>query len=43
MRLYLKHLEQLGFGVPDGFVEARYRIHHGDLLNGGRGEVLLRE
>jgi formylmethanofuran dehydrogenase subunit C len=43
MRLYLRHLQTLGWSIPDAVIETRYRIHHGDLLNGGRGEVLLRE
>jgi len=43
MRLYLRHLQTLGWSVPDACLEARFRIHHGDLLNGGRGEVLLRD
>jgi formylmethanofuran dehydrogenase subunit C len=43
LRLYLRHLQKLGLSVSDACIDARYRIHHGDLLNGGRGEVLLRD
>ena len=40
--LYLRELARLGFPVDDGLAEANYQMHHGDLLAGGRGEVLFR-
>lgn len=43
MRLYLVRLRKLGLSVSDELLAGRYRMHHGDALAGGRGEVLVRE
>ena len=42
MQLLLRKLKELGFPVPDGAVDSTYDLHHGDMIDGGRGEVLLR-
>ena len=41
-RLYLRWLRGRGFAVPDGLLDADLQIYHGDLLESGRGEILLR-
>ncbi|HWB09520.1 MAG TPA: formylmethanofuran dehydrogenase subunit C [Pirellulales bacterium] len=42
-RVYLLHLRGRGFAVPDELLKADYALYHGDLLAGGRGEVLIRD
>lgn len=42
LRVYVRTLERLGFPIDGELLEARYEIFHGDLLNGGRGEILVR-
>ena len=43
MTLILRHLRQVGFDVPDdGLPTAELTVYHGDLIEGGRGEILLR-
>jgi len=42
MRVYLRRLAELGYADSPELADATYEIHHGDLLNGGRGEVLVR-
>lgn len=42
LQLYLRHLQKLGAAAASELLGAQFRIHHGDMLNGGRGEVLLR-
>jgi len=42
MPLLLRNLKNLGFPVPDSAVDSTYDLHHGDMIDGGRGEVLLR-
>lgn len=41
MLLLLRHLQQAGFSVPAERIAARYELYNGDLLEGGRGELLL--
>jgi hypothetical protein len=38
----LRNLKALGFPVADSAVDSTYDLHHGDMIDGGRGEVLLR-
>ncbi len=40
MRVLLRHLMQMGFSTPDDLLAASYCLYHGDLLEGGRGEIL---
>lgn len=42
MRLLVRHLAQIGFSVPDDLLDASYSMYHGDLLEGGRGEIFMR-
>jgi hypothetical protein len=42
MLVLLKHLIDCRFAVPPDLLTAAYRMYHGDLLEGGRGEILLR-
>ena len=42
MQLLLRNLQNLGFPVPTSVVDSTYDLHHGDMIDGGRGEVLLR-
>ena len=37
--MILQQLEKLGFPIPDRIRQANLRIHHGDLIEGGRGEI----
>lgn len=43
LRLYLKRLRAWGFPVPDGYEDQAYRRYAGDLVEVGKGEVLVRE
>jgi len=40
--MLLRHLSQLGFPVPDELFASDYRLYNGDLIEGGRGEMLVR-
>lgn len=40
--LVYRQLRKLGFTVPDELFESQYDLYSGDLLAGGRGEILLR-
>lgn len=42
LRIYLLELRRLGFAVPEELLDADYLLYHGDLLERGRGEVLVR-
>jgi formylmethanofuran dehydrogenase subunit C len=42
LRLYLRRLQSLDFAVAPELLDADYRLYHGDMLCGGRGEVLIR-
>jgi formylmethanofuran dehydrogenase subunit C len=42
MPLLLRHLKGRGFAVPDELIAASYQLYNGDLLEGGRGEILVR-
>lgn len=42
MTLVLKYLERLGFPVPEDTWNANFDLFHGDMLEGGRGEMLLK-
>ncbi|HEY4311200.1 MAG TPA: formylmethanofuran dehydrogenase subunit C [Pirellulales bacterium] len=42
LRVYLRTLAQLDFPADPALLDATYEIFHGDLLNGGRGEILVR-
>ena len=43
LRLTFRHLQALGFAVPDECWHARYGLYHGDHVTVGRGEILIRE
>jgi formylmethanofuran dehydrogenase subunit C len=43
LRVFLSHLVRSGFDVPDDFLDATWRRYSGDLLESGKGEILLRE
>jgi len=40
--LMFRQLRQYGFHVPDELESALFDLYNGDLLEGGRGEVLVR-
>ena len=42
LQLVLRHLRRLDFRVPDDLLWAEFELYNGDLIEGGRGEVLLR-
>ncbi len=42
LRVYLRHLERLGFAFPPGCVTANYDRYNGDLIELGKGEILVR-
>jgi formylmethanofuran dehydrogenase subunit C len=42
LSVYLGKLAALGFHTPDEWRHAAYEIFHGDMLCGGRGEILVR-
>jgi formylmethanofuran dehydrogenase subunit C len=42
MSLLLRHLLGHGFPLPEDLLLAGYRLYNGDLIEGGRGEILLR-
>ncbi|HVX13621.1 MAG TPA: formylmethanofuran dehydrogenase subunit C [Pirellulales bacterium] len=42
LRIFLAHLVRLGLNLPGEAVDCDYRLYHGDLLSGGRGELLIR-
>jgi formylmethanofuran dehydrogenase subunit C len=42
LRLVLLRLQALGFPLPAGALDALYGVFLGDLLEGGRGEILYR-
>jgi formylmethanofuran dehydrogenase subunit C len=41
LRLYFRHLEAIGFRVPEGLGSAAYRRYSGDLVALGKGEMLF--
>ncbi len=41
LRILARHLAKLGYGEQDAWGDRTYRIHHGDLLAGGRGEMWI--
>jgi formylmethanofuran dehydrogenase subunit C len=43
LRVYLLHLRRLGFAVPDSALTSAYRRYSGDLLELGKGEILIRQ
>lgn len=43
LRVYLLYLKQIGFAVPDECLSASYRRYSGDLLELGKGEILIRQ
>jgi formylmethanofuran dehydrogenase subunit C len=40
--LMFRQIRQYGFPVPDELLAASFDLYHGDLIEGGRGEVLIR-
>ena len=42
MNLVMRNLDSLGFPLPEDAVGMSYHAYHGDLLEGGRGELLVR-
>jgi formylmethanofuran dehydrogenase subunit C len=43
VRLMFRHLQSIGFTVPNDCWQARYGLYHGDHVTVGRGEILIRE
>ncbi len=43
LQFYFQHLEAARFSVPQEFRGARYLRYRGDFLEGGRGEILIRQ
>lgn len=41
MTLVFRFLEQHGFAVPESVRQGSFDIYHGDMIEGGRGEVLI--
>ena len=41
LRLYLRKIAGLGLPISGAWLTAKYDLFHGDLLNGGRGEILV--
>jgi formylmethanofuran dehydrogenase subunit C len=41
MRMLLGHLRQLDYAIDEGLLQHDCALYHGDLLAGGRGELLL--
>jgi formylmethanofuran dehydrogenase subunit C len=42
LRVIAKFLERLQFPVPDALLHDAFDLYHGDMIDGGRGEILLR-
>jgi formylmethanofuran dehydrogenase subunit C len=42
MALLLRHLKRLEFPVPDDLLRTEFDLYNGDLIEGGRGELLIR-
>ena len=42
MPMLLREIDQLGFGIADELILSEYDLYHGDLIEGGRGEILVR-
>jgi formylmethanofuran dehydrogenase subunit C len=42
LQIYLRHLKQLGFAVPEECFTTTYERHCGDFLEYGKGEILVR-
>lgn len=42
LQIYLRHLRQLGFTVPEDCFSSAYEQHCGDFLEYGKGEILVR-
>jgi len=42
MTLLLRHVRSLGFPLPEDRLAASYDLYNGDLIEGGRGELLVR-
>jgi formylmethanofuran dehydrogenase subunit C len=43
LQIYFQHLRRIGFAVPDECLSAVYRRYSGDLLESGKGEILIRQ
>lgn len=43
LALVLRHLRRLEFAVHENLLQATYDLYNGDFLNGGRGEVWIRQ
>jgi formylmethanofuran dehydrogenase subunit C len=42
LRLAFRGLSDLGFAVDGELLDAQFELHHGDFIEGGRGEIILR-
>jgi formylmethanofuran dehydrogenase subunit C len=42
LTLIFRELRRLDFAVPDEIARGSFRIHHGDFVAGGRGEIFTR-
>lgn len=40
--ILLRQLAARGYPLPDGLTDAQWELYHGDMIEGGRGEVLVR-
>jgi len=38
----LRDIVRRGFEIPEELFATTYDVYHGDLIEGGRGEILLR-
>ena len=41
VNLLLRQLAARGYPLPDQLADADWDLYHGDMIEGGRGEVLL--
>ena len=42
LQLLFRQLRRDGFQVPDDLFQAEFDLYNGDLIEGGRGELLIR-
>jgi formylmethanofuran dehydrogenase subunit C len=42
LQIYLRHLRQLGFPIPEDCFTINFERHSGDFLEYGKGEILVR-
>ena len=42
LKMIFRELSQLNFPLPDDISAANFALHHGDFIEGGRGEIFVR-